>query len=160
MEQGTIIFLVILALLVAIPIVIYNRNKKLKERKFLNALFQYAGKTLSEYQIWNQIIIAIDRSEGKMFFFRRSGTVDITKEVDLSGVSKCHVINSGNNINSGKGSYVVTNRIDLGFRGNNNQPDTVFEIYNSNLDSPTLQGELQLAEKWAITANSYIAEKH
>jgi hypothetical protein len=94
-----------------------------------------------------------------MFFLRKSGTVDIIKEVDLSGVSKCRVINTGKNVNNERGNFIITNRIDMGFTGKNNQADTVFEIYDLDLDSPTLQGELQLAEKWAAKANSFISEK-
>ena len=160
MSTGTIIFVAILLLSIIIPVMLINRKKKKNEQQFLQSLKDFAGKCnckITEHQLWNNIIIGTDGEALRMFFIRKIEDSVVERQVNLAEIQKCRVINTGRSVSSKDSNYQVTERIELAFapRGSNN-PETFFDIYNSKYDNLTLQGELQLAEKWAAIANSLI----
>jgi CRISPR/Cas system-associated protein Csm6 len=74
MDSETIIFLGIMVLACVIPIVLINRNKKKKEKHFLEALFSLAEKSngkISEHELWHNAEIGIDREARKLYFIRK-----------------------------------------------------------------------------------------
>jgi hypothetical protein len=160
MDTGTLTFVAILLLAIIIPVTIINRKNKKKERQFLQSLSDFAAKSncrISEHQLWNDILIGEDRDARQMFFIRKTEDIEFSRQVKLSEMQKCRVVNTSRSVSSKEGNYFVAERIELTFTPRaGNEPDTVFEIYNSKFDSLTLQGELQLAEKWAAIANSMI----
>lgn len=162
METGTLIFIAILLLLIIIPIAIINRNHKKKEKQFLQSIADLAAKNncrISEHQLWNNTLIGADREARQLFFIRKTKETELARQVKLSEIQKCRVVNSSRSVSTKDANYIVTERIDLVFTPRaGNEPEMGFEIYNSKFDSLTLQGELQLAEKWAAIANSMIAD--
>ena len=162
MSTGTIIFVAVILLAIAIPTIIANKKKKQKVKQFLQILNDMAGKSnckITEHQLWNNTMIGVDYKAGKLFFFRKTDENEITKEADLSEIQKCRVANSNRSVSTKDGNYIVTERIDLAFTPREgNKPEVTFDLYNSKFDSMTLQGELQLAEKWAGIANTIMAE--
>ncbi len=163
MDTGTILFTSIVLLAFIIPITILNRNRIKRKHKLIKLLIDRAaqeGCTISEHHTWHNMTIAFDRTTRQLFFLRTSGEGEEIVHVNLKEMQKCRVVNSSRNI-KGKGSnYVVTDRIELAFTpvvaGNQ---ETMLCLYNSKYDSMTLQGELQLAEKWSEIANSVIEGK-
>jgi hypothetical protein len=160
MNQGTIIFLVVLALALAIPIFITSLKRKKKENFFLQRMNEFAQKnncTLSDYQLWKDLQIGIDQQCGKFLFIRNTKDNEFSTSVDLSQVHQARVMKGERVVNTGGDKYIAVDRINLHFNFGNNKPETALNFYNSGIDSPTTQGELQIAEKWKDIVNSWIS---
>jgi len=158
MDTGSIIFLVVLVVLCAIPILIINSKKKKSEKLFLQALFNLAANSncnISEHECWHNAEIGIDREASKLFFIRKTGTDEVASEINLSEMQKCRFVNTNRSVVNGGGNQTVIERLELVFTSQDkNKANTILDLYNSHYDSLTLRGEIQLAEKWEEIANS------
>lgn len=160
MESGSVIFLAVLVAVIVIPMLIISSNKKKKEKLFLQALFDLAEKSnckISEHEIWHNAEIGIDKTARKLFFIRKAGTDVVTSEVDLAEMQRCRFVNTNRSVSNGSSNQTVIERLELVFTNQDrNKVDAILDFYNSEYDSLTLRGEIQLAEKWAEVANSMI----
>lgn len=78
--------------------------------------------------------------------------------ITLSEVQKCRVINSESTVNHTGGTHKVIEKLELTFTyRDKGKPEAVLEFYNTDSDSLTLTGELQLAEKWNKIANDCLS---
>jgi hypothetical protein len=160
MNPGTIIFLAILFLAIAIPVFISNRKKNKREKLLLNRMNEFAKRSnciLSDYQHWKDLQIGIDQKNGKLFFIRSTKDHESEKEIDLSKVQNIRVLKGERLVNMGNDKYTAIDKIDVTFTDRNSQTETIMDFYNCGYDSPTVQGELQLAEKWKEIAYSWIS---
>ena len=160
MDSGTIIFVAILVLSCVIPLVIVNRNKSKKEKLFFRALTDLAEKSncrISEYDLWRNTEIGIDKAARKLFYIRNMENEEVKKEINLAEIQKCRVFNSSRTVINNSSNQIVTERLELAFvNRDKNVPDVTLEFYNSTTDSLYLNGEIQLTEKWAGIINSVL----
>jgi len=160
MGFGTIFGLVILIIIV-LAVVIVNSNKKNKKKQFVQTLSELAEKSnckISEYDLWNNTLIGIDTAGHKMFFIRKTAENAISNVIDLQGIQKCRVINSSRAVTNKDSNHTVTDKIELALASPDAKiSDTILEFYNTNRDNLFLNGEIQLAEKWATIVNTNIA---
>lgn len=158
MDSGTIIFIAIIVLGCVIPIVLINSSKKKKEKLFLQALFNLAEKSnckISAHDLWKGTGIGIDKEARKLFFIRKAANDEEAKEIDLSEIQKCRVVNTNRTVKYNESTQTVVDRLELAFSNKDkNIPEVIFEFYNSKYDNPTLHTELQLAGKWLEIVNS------
>lgn len=159
--MGTYIFLAILALAIAIPTIIFNLRKKQQEkllRNRMNEIAQKSNSIVSEYQRWKDLQIGLDQKTGKLFFIRNTKNHESINEVDLTQTQHARVLKAERIVNTGSDKYTAIDRIDLTFTPRNSRSEIVLTFYNNSFDSPTVQGELQLAEKWSEFVNSWISQ--
>jgi len=163
MNQGTIIFLAIVFLAIAIPIFIFNRKKKQQEKLLRNRMDEIAQKSnciISIYQQWMDLQIGLDQKAGKLFFIRNTKGHETLNEVDLSQVQNARVLKAERMVNSGSNKYTAIDKIDLTFTMRSSRSEQALTFFNSIYSSPTIQGELQLAEEWSEISNSWISENN
>jgi len=160
MGFGTIFGLVILIIIV-LAVVIVNSNKKNKKKQFVQTLSELAEKSnckISEYDLWNNTLIGIDKNAHKLFFIRKTEDNSIINEIDLSGIQKCRVINTSRIVTNNETNHTVIDKLELVLTfADPKISDTILEFYNTNRDNLFLNGELPLTEKWAAIVNANIA---
>ena len=162
MDLETTIFVLVLILSIAIPIVILNRKKTQHEKEFVKMFFDLAKKngcTISEYDIWNNSrVIGIDPQTHKLFFIKRvTGTIE-TEEINLLEIQKCKVINTNRIFISKDSRHKVIDKLEVVFTySDQKKTDKILEFYNTECDSLIIDKELHLTEKWSEIANKNIA---
>ena len=132
----------------AMPFVVTSRSRKSKEKKMMASLNDVANKnncTISEHEIFGHYAIGVDQEKKFVFFISKSGEDLNQQYVDLSTIKTCEIANIGK-------SYArkekITERLLLNlFPKNNNEPDTVFEFYDVEVNFQ-LSGEFQSIQKW------------
>ncbi|SEK37018.1 hypothetical protein SAMN04488008_101354 [Maribacter orientalis] len=91
-----------------------------------------------------------------MFFKSKTNEVFNQQYVDLTTIKTCEIANIGK-------SYArkekIIDRLNLNFFPvNSNQPNTVFEFYNADINYQ-LSGELQSIEKWNTLIKNMLKNK-
>ena len=132
----------------AMPFVVTSRSRKLKEKKMMASLNDVANKhncTIREHEIFGHYAIGVDQEKKFVFFISKSGDDLNQQYADLSAIKTCEIANIGK-------SYArkekITERLLLNlFPKNNNEPDTVFEFYDVEVNFQ-LSGEFQSIQKW------------
>ena len=161
MESGTLIASLIIVVSCVLLVVIVNRKKKNKDKQFIQSLFDFAEQsncTISEYDLWNNSLIGIDKDSHKLFFIRKEEENAIIKEIDLSEIQKCNVINSSRIVNNKESVQNVIDKLELSFTCRDpKKTEMNLEFYNTNRDNLFLNGELSLIEKWSEIINKDIA---
>ena len=152
--------LIILIISVLVIIIVSAGNKK-KKKQLLKTLYDFAEKSnckISQQDLFNNTLIGIDNEAHKLFFIRKSSDREIRNEVDLTGVQKARVINTGRIVTNKETSHNVTDKIELILSSSDSKiADTILEFYNTDRDNLFLNGEISLTEKWAKTVNENIA---
>ena len=113
---------------------------------------------ISNYQQWKELQIGIDQKAGRLFFIRNTKDHESQIEVDLSQVQNPRILKAERMVNTGSDKFTAIDKIDMTFALRNSKSDISLNIYNSGYDSPTVQGELQFAEKWNEIANTWISQ--
>ena len=161
MDIESSIILLIMFALCAIPIVIINKKKKLKEKLLLQTLFDLAAKSnckITTYDKWSETVIGIDKPAHKLFFVRKTTEEVITREIILSEIQKCRFINTNRVVNGNRISQKVIDKLELVFTFyDSKKSDLILEFYNAVYDSLFLRDEIPLAEKWSEIVNSELA---
>jgi hypothetical protein len=110
---------------------------------------------LTQHEILGKQAIALSDEGNSILFLKRRNNDDRIQQVDLTLVERCYIKQPQRG--SVNGNYSSAERIELrfAFRDKNKQ-EAVFELYNMEHDSLSLNGELQMAEKWNAIANGRI----
>ena len=146
MDLGTTIIGAVIVLLCALPLIIMHSNKKKKEQKIINALNDFALSNsfkISEYDIWLNTAIGIDRENRVLFFLKgteKNRTIKMVNLADIRDVSKLPLdsIDRPRNIE----------HLELALHPKLKEKPAIFlEFYNSNV-SMQLTDELILLKKW------------
>jgi hypothetical protein len=135
------------------PLGFIYRKMARKKRCYLNTLYNYLGKyiKLSEHQLWNNILIGVNRRERKLYFLRKLNERELFKMIDLSKIYKCQLLTSNKNM--------IINQVLLSFISFDQVGSpTVLEIYNSKTEKIILPSELQFAIRWENIANLIIED--
>ncbi len=161
MDSNTTITGVIFVLFCMVLFVLINRNKRKKEKQFLQPLNRLAAKEnckISQYDSWNNSVIGIDETANFIFTINKIIDNETSQSINLAEMQRCRLAESSRTESTKEGSIKVFDRISLVFSNvDKAKPDVIVEFYNSNTDRLTLTGELQLAEKWCEIANDKIA---
>lgn len=161
MDSGSIIFGLVVIIGIVVPIVIQNNKSKKKEKQFLNILSGLAEKNncnLSEHELWVKGAIGIDKAAQQLFFMKKTANGEVQQVINLAEMQKCRVVNTHRIVNNKESDQKVIEKLELAFSNREpKKPDTFLEFYNTNLDNLTLNGEVQLTEKWVGIANKSIA---
>jgi hypothetical protein len=142
----------------ALPFVIISARQKRSEKRFLKVLLDYAIQnqlSLSQHEIVGNQAIALSEAGNSILFLKRRNNNDQLQQIDLEQIDRCYVNKPSRG--SIDGSYSLMERIELrfAFRDKNKQ-ETVFELYNMEHDSMSMNGELLMAEKWNTIANARV----
>jgi hypothetical protein len=143
-----------LVVLLLIPFIINYSIQRRKRKNFLRSLKELAGKhdsVISQYDFWKHTYaIGIDENSKKVFY--RSITNDNVKEiaVDLNNVKNCSVVNQGTAVKSENGTRFTADQVGLDFTYLNPGNSEIFlAFFDGSEPMSILDGELNLAEKWA-----------
>ncbi len=158
MELNSITIITVLVLLAfcILPIVIMNQKRKKKASESLQLLKNLAEEnqcTITEHELFNQIIIGIDKNAHQLFFVRTIEGKKSQQKIYLSDVKRCRMEETGRTVDS----IHVIEKIDLAFAPlASNQKEITLNIYSADYDNLTLSGEIQFAEKWAKLVNDHL----
>lgn len=152
----TLITIVVILFFCTLPIVIINQKRKSKMKKALQLFYSFAGEnqcTVSEYELFNKLIIGIDKNARQLFFFRTTEGHELKQKIDLNQIKKCRMEEIARTIDT---THVIE-RVDLIFSPvATGQKESTVNVYNLDFDYVTLTGEIQFAEKWVRIINDYL----
>lgn len=162
MNLGILITGIIIVIIGGLPIILINNTAKNNEKKLMKALFDFAAKSncsITQSDSLNKRTIGIDRINRKLFFLKSSSNQIIEKEIDLSQIKKCQIINSSRKVKSKDGSYKVTEKVELNFTHYDAaKHGAQIEWYNVANDNFMLNNDYLLIEKWGKIINIYLKE--
>lgn len=157
MDFGTGIIGILFLLFCFIIFLILSRGNRKREKQLLQQLRKLAelgNFTISQYDIWKDSAIGIDKITNTLFVIRELNNQPESYTINLAEIQKCRVINTNKAISNKEVRYKAIGKVELLFSNRNkNKPETRVEFYNLENDSTTLSGELQLAEKWCKISN-------
>lgn len=153
--MGSIITGLLIVTICVLPFVLMNRRHRKKEKEFLTALYSMAGNRqvkISKYDSWSNAAIGIDANKSVIFFTKRTDEGNINLQVELQDIRQCRIERTNSP------DYKSIDRLELFLIPKAKEKAvTALAFYNAAPGSPTLAGELQLAEKWCSTINSRLA---
>lgn len=167
MDSSTTITGGIFILFCIMLFVLINRNKRKKEKQFLQPLNRLAEKEnckISQYDIWNNSIIGIDDLTNQVFVIKNIFDVETFQCIKLTEILNCRVNEVGRTMTLAsrtpgiKGNVIKAfDKIELVFINHDkNKPELIAEFYNKETGNLNLTGELQMAQKWCKIANDKI----
>jgi hypothetical protein len=161
MSLTTILTLLLLIIACVLPFIILKRRARNAEKKIRQILLDHASNgnhSISQHELLSQQVIGIADATNRVFFLKRFGNKDVILEADLNAVERCYVNKTTRN--SIDGNYSAVERIELRFSSQNRtNPEVVFELYNLERDSMSMNGELQFAEKWQSIIDKKLSDK-
>lgn len=163
MNFGIIIIGIILVIIGVVPVILINNNYKKGEKKSMKALNDLAAKsncTITQFDLLNKRTIGIDRINRKLFFIKSFSSQNVEREIDLSKIKKCQIINTSRTVKNKDGNYKITEKIELEFTNIDNAKRAAqiewFDVANDNF---MLSNDYQLIEKWEKLINTYLKEQ-
>jgi hypothetical protein len=160
MDTGTTIVALVIVLMVVIPLVMASRKIKKREQLFLQSLFNLAEENtckIIEHDHWNYTAIGMDKDSRALFFIRKRADKTVQKAINLSEIRRCRTIQNSRILSSTKGNQTIMDNLGLGITYlDRNNTEIILEFFNSDYDSSTSNGEVQLMEKWLQIINTAI----
>lgn len=154
----TLIGLGLVALCI-LPIVYFYYVQKKERKKFLESFLSLTGQqqvNTSQYDVWGHYCaLAIDTSANKLFYFKKQGDKEEKALINLAEVERCSVINTKRALNEDQ----VIDRLELALTFiSSRQSEKVLSFYSKD-EGPSLNGELQLVEKWKMIISAHLEAK-
>jgi len=144
--NSTYIIGLILVAAVVVPMALLNRKKN-KKNAAIKVEFSALTKTaiIANQEQWNGHIIAIDKIEKKCFFVYQDEKSCNSQSIDLTQYASCRVVTS-----SSMGSSTTSvEMVELVFSPKIKDAESIsFVFFDAEKDGFTLNGELQIAERW------------
>ena len=149
MDTGTLVVAAVFVAICVLPFIFFGRGHRKLRKKFKLLLSQLAEKNggkITAIETIGNFGIGIDENKNMAYFVRKTDEGILEKEVSLAEIKNCKLKTTTNYFEGGE---KVVNSIDFEFFGNDaGKPAVIFNLYNADIDSSTLTGELQTAEKW------------
>jgi hypothetical protein len=158
MELTTVAFGLLVAAICIVPFVLISRNKRRKEKTFIDLITSLAAKSngkIDEYDRWNTTIIGIDHSGFNLFFCRTGAPAELQKAIPLSDVLSCNVESEKRTIKAENYDVIEKIGLRIAFRDARTSA-TLLPFYDAGYDSLTVVEELNLAEKWSKKINGVL----
>ncbi len=156
MDTGTIIITLILLSACTLPFILMTIKRKNKEKQLLQSLqilAQNNQAVISQYDVWSKSAIGMDESTNQAFFFRHLTEGETRQHVNLSAIKHCRIIKTSKDAEAKHNNQLE--KLELVFTYKDSHiSDTPFELYNVSHDGFTLNGELQIADKWFKILNA------
>ncbi len=142
--------------LIMLPILYFHYAQKNKRKKFLNDFISQAEQQqlkVSQHDVWSQYsAIGLDAAANKLFFYSKRGDQEQKSLINLAEVEKCRV----NISRIAQNEDQVIDRLELVLTIRNvRSSEKVIEFFSKE-EFMTLNGELQLVEKWKTIVNSQL----
>jgi len=161
MEFGITIIGIIIVLICIVPFAWMSISRNRKQKKFLRGLSEIARQnncTISRFESWNNSAIGIDDTALRIVYARRTNNGISSEHINLADIQKCRIINSGRTVSNKGSHYNVVDKLELGFSFRDpNRKEVLLELYSTEHDNLTLNGELLLGEKWCQLVNDKIS---
>lgn len=160
MDLGSALMGAIAIIICVLLYILLNRNKKKREKLFLQPLLKMAAQNncqIHKHEIFGNFAIGMDETKNFVFFHKLANDEVIEQSVDLGEIQSCKVINTSRMLKSRDGgSQKVIDRLQLSFIPlTKTKPGIKMEFFNSEV-SIRLNGELQLIEKWSKLINDHL----
>jgi len=163
MYLGTAITGVLLASACALPIVISNRNRSKRMKRFLDKLKDFATQCngqIDQYDVWNGTAIGVDKIKMKLFYIQTNGESQSEREIDIKSVLQCRVEKKGRTITNNGDSVKLIERLDLCFvYRDKSTPDLLLPFYDNNRDNLSIDREFELVNKWSALVKELLNEQ-
>lgn len=137
------------------------RNGRKKEKALLKALEKLAAATncqLGEYDSWQNRAIAIDKEGAFVFAIQHVDGNKTPSSILLAGLKSCKLLRTLRNESNNQGVFSEILKLDLLLDFKDKAiPASTINFYFADVDGHTLNGELQLIEKWNRVINDKLA---
>jgi hypothetical protein len=154
---------VMVVLIFVVPSIWMYLSRMKSEKQFKKKLFNFAesmNSTISELDFWKKSAIGIDKTLHKLFYIRITNSEEYKKEIDLTEIQKCRVLNASRSMNNRNGNFTAIDKLELIFTyRDKNKSEIALEFYNPIHDSLSLAGEVQLIEKWLRIVDAELSHK-
>lgn len=118
-------------------------NRKLSQL----AAQQHSDIHCSDY--WSNSVIGMDDHNGKVFFYRQNGQVEVTRFIQLEEMQNCRVQHQSHHVGKNGSQRTVIDRVELVFSpAGKGKSEIALEFFDAETDVQ-LDREVVLAEKWA-----------
>ncbi|NMD01342.1 MAG: hypothetical protein GYA62_16695 [Bacteroidales bacterium] len=150
-----------IAILISIVIIIafqyyLNLFKKNKKILLLKTFAKEYQGNISDYELYNNLIIGIDRKNSFIFFINTRNNTQYA--INLSILSKLKINHVTRKIDNKKTVELITDFVGLvAIPKNKEKPEVILEFYNSNYGIQ-LGNELIMAEKWEKIINNQLTK--
>jgi hypothetical protein len=163
MDFGSGMIGILLLIFCIIIFVILSRSNRKKDKELLQSLFKTADQSnysISQYDIWGNSAIGIDKKDKIIFAITHSNNNPVYVQVNLTEIKNCRVIRTNKTVRDEKNSYEVIEKLEMAFSyQEKNKQDMILPFYDAEYEYSTLNGELQLIEKWCLIANGQLTHK-
>ncbi|TYB79834.1 hypothetical protein [Bizionia myxarmorum] len=159
MESNSIIIGLIILAVIALPIIAIQMSQSFKKKKAKNE-FIVEAKTnnvhISDVDFWGTYYaIAMDSSENKLVYSKKTEDETVWITADLSQVTECYIHKTDRTVKNLTTNKTETDRIDLVLR-TKGQKDYVLEFYNIDVNFEMTEEKTLLA-KWQERIKSQLA---
>jgi hypothetical protein len=159
MNIVTILGVVGIVIVCAIPFIINRRKNKKAEAAFANALFQFAAKhghKIESHELLPSIAIGISETHTLFFIKQHNAADDQQLVIDTMQLNGCRIVKS---THGGIDGTSTISKVELVFDSGRNTPNVRLVFYDLENDGFVLNGQLQMAEKWLENVNAVIKKK-
>lgn len=161
MDIGTTVIGIVIALLCALPILLSTLNNSRRKKKILQKLFNFAAQSngkISQHGTCNNLSLGIDDTVHMIFFSKRTKDIEVFRQINLTEIKLCRVINSTRNVKHKDSNLYVVEKLELAFAyQDKNKKEFLIEFYNCVDDGQAFTGEVQFIEKWCKIINDKIS---
>jgi hypothetical protein len=92
-------------------------------------------------------------------YIRKAKNHEASQHLNLADIQNCRITNSGKTVGNTALSNVLISKLELAFSFHDkNRNEVSWDLYNTDCDSLTLNGEMQLGERWCAIVNNKISE--
>ena len=151
MDSGTTIMGIIIALICALPVILFYLNNYKKKRKKLSVLKRIEALNdckIKNFDYSDTFLIGIESNNHLLFYVQWVGDEETLLKIDLSEMNNCQLINSTKSMGSKTSSYTIIEKVELAFKYiDRKNKDILIELYRKQ-SGTTLSDELRIAEKW------------
>ncbi|WP_339632733.1 hypothetical protein [Bizionia echini] len=150
MDLNTIIIGLVIATIITVPLVYIQMSQNIQKKKAKNNFIadaQTKNVHVSEMDFWGTYYaIALDASENKLVYSKKTDEETVWITADLSQVTDCYIHKTDRTIKNKTTNKIETDRIDLVLR-TKGQEDYVLEFFNVDINFE-MTNEKILLEKW------------
>ena len=159
MDIGITITGAILIAICILPFVLIGRNSRKQEKLLFQSLSNIAAKhncKITQHECCEEYIIGLDETSNFLFFFKRVKDKEISKQINLSEIQNCKIINTSRS----NGNEKIIDKLELSFSSSTKkEANIILELYNSD-DRIQLGDDFLLIERWAKKINELLNLKN
>lgn len=158
--MSTIIVSAILMAVIILPFLLMRRGIKKHEKQLYSELADLAqvnNMEIGQYDVLKDIAVGTDKQGQTLLFIHKNEHLATKQAIDLNVFTSCQLEKAVKVIRTEGGDRTIIEKISLLFKSvdRKNAPVTL-DLFNTDYDSLTLAGELQLAEKWVALINNRV----